>query len=157
MSNVSLQERLAVQQHQVLAALSLVICAACTTPPAPYNVDGKDAAGQKDASALMAENASASLAKRFPNASSPPKLLNAVAPVISRAATNHGGMGTVTVEVLVSTTGHVSLVTVLESPSQYLSDDVSMAVRQWVFTPLMVDGEAKEFQFRYPFHFRLGA
>lgn len=70
---------------------------------------------------------------------------------------NHGNMGTVRVEASVAKDGRVTEVRVLESPNEYLSDDVSKALMQWVFSPLIVDGESKEFKFRQPFHFRLGA
>lgn len=76
---------------------------------------------------------------------------------MSRAAANHGSMGTVRVEVSVAKDGRVTEVKVLESPNEYLSEDVSKALMQWVFSPLIVDGENKDFKFRQPFDFRLRA
>lgn len=134
-----------------------VLVAACTTPPHPYDVNGKGAGTSNDASLLMVESANAALAKRFAKASSPPKILHAVAPEMSRAAVNHGGMGTVRVEASVAKDGRVTEVRVLESPNEYLSENVSKALMQWVFSPLIVDGETKDFKFRQPFYFRLRA
>lgn len=76
---------------------------------------------------------------------------------MSRAAINHGNMGAVRVEVSVAKDGRVTEVRVLESPNEYLSEDVSRALMQWVFSPLVIDGESKAFKFRQPFNFQLSA
>ncbi len=76
---------------------------------------------------------------------------------MSKAAINYGHMGTVHVEVSVAKDGRVTEVRVLESPNEYLSEDVSRALMQWVFSPLIMGGENKAFKFRQPFVFRPGA
>jgi len=145
-------------RHSLITLLaSGALAAACTTPKAPYEVGNRSVKTPEDATSLMKEVTDSRMAEWFSKASSPPKLKHAVAPTMSAAAANHGGMGTVLVEVLVAKDGRVTAVKVLESPNQYLSEDVSVALKQWVFTPLVIEGESRAFTFRHPFHFRLGS
>ncbi|MBL0726271.1 TonB family protein [Piscinibacter sp. HJYY11] len=104
----------------------------------------------------MAEDVNGLLAKRFDKVASPPKATKAVIPEGSEATANHGGMGAVLFVVYVGKDGRVKDVRILESPNQYLSEDVIKAFMQWEFTPLAGDGEPKEFNFklRIPFHLR---
>ena len=68
-------------------------------------------------------------------------------------------MGAVLFYVSVGKEGQVKKVHFLESPNQYLSEDVIKAFMQWEFTPLLVDGAPAEFNFklRIPFHLRRAA
>lgn len=144
---------------KAVSLLALLACCAlgsgCTTPASPFKVGDKPVATQAGATQLLIDETNLKLAHIHPKASTPPKLVSAVLPAISRGAANHGGMGTVKVEVLVSREGRPTEVRILESPNPYLSDDVTQALMQWVFSPLVVDGEPRNFRFRQPFNFGL--
>ena len=127
---------------------------ACTTPQPLYGSGSRTASTREGASLLMAETVDLILAKKFDKSSTPPKTKKAVVPEGSNASANHGGMGAVLFEVSVGKDGLVKEVKVLESPNQYLSEDVIKAFMQWEFTPLLVDGEPKEFSFKLRLPFR---
>jgi outer membrane biosynthesis protein TonB len=102
----------------------------------------------------MAEQANAALARMFPSLSEPPKLLNVVVPEMTRAAIMGDFKGTVIAELSIASDGHVTRVRIIESPSSTLSEPVEAALCQWVFRPLVVDGEAKAFKVRQSFNYR---
>jgi TonB family protein len=133
-----------------------VLSAGCTTPPPLYGSGTRSASTEKEATALMAERVDQILAEKFDKSTSPPKTRKSVFPHGSDASANHGGMGAVLFELSVGKDGLVKDVRVLESPNQYLSEDVFKAFKQWEFTPLLVDGAPAEFslKLRLPFGMR---
>jgi outer membrane biosynthesis protein TonB len=135
--------------------LCCVLSAGCATPRSTYEVNGKGADSTQAASRLMAEQANAALARMFPTLSDPPRLLNVVAPAMTRAAIAGDFTGTVVAELNIASDGHVTTVKIIESPSSALSEIVVDALGQWVFRPLVVDGEAKAFKVRQYFNYRI--
>ena len=134
--------------------LCCILSAACGTPRSPYEVSGIGAANAQAASRLMAERANAALARMFPTLSEPPKLSTVVVPEMARAAIMGDFQGTVIAELSISSDGHVTAVRIIESPSSTLSEPVVAALGQWIFGPLVVDGEAKAFKVRQSFNYR---
>lgn len=157
MSNATLPEPRSMRPLQrALLIASAAAMLACTTPLPLYGSGNESASTREEASVLMAARVNEILAEKFKGpGASPPTTRKAVFPVGSNASANHGGMDAVLFDVSVGKDGLVKDVKVLESPSQYLSEDVIKAYRQWEFTPLLVDGEARAFGFRLRQPFRM--
>jgi TonB family protein len=85
----------------------------------------------------------------------PPQLLKSVAPEIPREAIAMNIDGEVTAELEVTTTGTVSKVNILRSSDELFSGAVAAAMKQWVFTPLILNGSPAKFKIRQTYKFRL--
>lgn len=82
--------------------------------------------------------------------------MHTVAPKMPLEALEKGIEGSVRVLLLVDHKGHVAEVKVLKSPSILLSDAVVKAMKQWRFTPRLVNGSPQPFTAEQTYEFRAG-
>ena len=73
-----------------------------------------------------------------------PKLVRQVPPAYPAAARQAGISGVVRLRVAINKDGRVRDITVVSGPSPELSAAAMEAVRQWVYQPTLLNGEAVE-------------
>ena len=140
-----------------LLAAGLCGCATPHRPPPPdeYVIEGKRVQGSEAAARLIAQTADAAAADQLAHADRPPKLLRSVAPTMPRQAIERGIQGDVYAELVIEADGTVSSVRILKSPDELLSQAAIEAMKQWLFSPLIVQGVAKQFKARQVYTFRI--
>lgn len=140
-------------------AIILSACAASQPDPQPvdhYRVAGKSAQGPQEGARLIAERENLVTAGQFSSeADRAPKLIRSVAPVMPRAAIELGIQGAVRAELVIEPDGTVSSVKILQSPDALLSQAVTAAMKQWAFSPLIVQGVATRFTAVQSFRFQI--
>ena len=72
---------------------------------------------------------------------------------VSSVSARRGGV--VSAELRVSNEGVVTDVKVLEAPDEAISNSVGLSLRQWRFSPIVVNGSAVEVRGRLVFYFRV--
>ncbi len=82
-----------------------------------------------------------------------PRLRSGDPPRYTRQAREAGVEGVVTVLILIARSGRVRSVRVISSTVPILDDEVVRAVREWRFSPPMVDGQRVEMYLRQPIRF----
>ena len=70
-----------------------------------------------------------------------PKPTSKVQPVYPETARKEKVMGLVVLETIISDTGKVEDITVVDSPDERLSEAAKTAVKQWIFEPALCEGE----------------
>jgi TonB family protein len=84
-----------------------------------------------------------------------PKPAHKVQPVYPESARKEKAMGLVILETMISDTGEVERVSVLESPDDRLSEAAVTAVKQWTFEPALCEGEPVGVYFNLTIKFAL--
>jgi TonB family protein len=145
--------------------LAVILLSACATPrPNPptslpraddYQVDGRKVQGAKEGARLISEKANLAAAAQTSEAERSPRLINSVAPAMPRQAIAQNIQGDVTAELVVESNGTVSSIKILRSPDTLLSQAVIEAMKQWTFSPLIVNGAAKQFKATQTYTFRI--
>ena len=118
-------------------------------------IEGKRVQGSEAAARLIAQTADAAAADQLAHADRPPKLLRSVAPTMPRQAIERGIQGDVYAELVIEADGTVSSVRILKSPDELLSQAAIEAMKQWLFSPLIVQGVAKQFKAKQVYAFRI--
>ncbi len=144
-----------------LVAILLSACAAphllSLAPPPPaddYQIEGKKVRGAQEGARLIAESANAA-ATQTSQADRSPRLMHSVAPTMPRQAVARNIQGDVAAELVVESNGTVSSVKILRSPDDALSQAVVEAMKQWTFSPFVVQGVAKQFKVMQTYTFRI--
>ena len=143
-----------------IALLSFLAASGCATgDKTKYEVQGRKAVGADDGASLIAETGNALAAVAAPGIfgknDRPPQLVKSVAPEVPREAIARNIGGEVTAELEVTATGTVSKVNILRSSDELFSSAVVSAMKQWVFTPLILNGSPATFKIRQTYRFRL--
>ena len=137
----------------------LVTSGCATGDKTTYEVQGRKAVGANEGASLIAETGNALAAVAAPDIfgknDRPPRLLKSVAPEVPKEAIAKNIDGEVTAELEVTTTGTVSKVNILRSSDELFSSAVASAMKQWVFTPLVLNGSPAAFKIRQTYRFRL--
>ena len=117
------------------ACVAIGIAAATSAVALRVGVD-QGSAGEKDA-------ASKSIPTEVPAKEMQERVISKVPPVYPPEAKKARIQGTVILEAVIGKTGHVENLNVVSGPNE-LQQSAMDAVRQWVYKPYLVDGNAVE-------------
>jgi len=132
------------------------LLAGCAVAPAQLvRIGGQTAEDPQSAATLIAERGNIATAAQIRGADTPPRLVKSVAPTMPREAIYNGIVGAVTADATVDVDGRVSDVRILSSPNEILSTAVVEALRQWMFTPLTINGLPCKFVVRQTYSFNV--
>jgi TonB family protein len=84
-----------------------------------------------------------------------PKPVSKVQPVYPETARKEKVTGLVVLETIISDTGKVEDITVVDSPDERLSEAAKTAVKQWIFEPALCEGEPVGVYFNLTIKFAL--
>lgn len=85
-----------------------------------------------------------------------PEILQRVEPAYPTMARELGISETVIAELVVGKDGFVREVTILKNRTGIFDDQVRVAVKNWIFRPLVLDGRVVSFRYLQTVSFRLG-
>ena len=85
----------------------------------------------------------------------PPRVIKKTQPTYPQEARRAGVSGEVIVSLVVTKTGEISKVTILESPDEMLSKATLDAIESWEFEPATLKGEPVEVEHKVTVRFRL--
>lgn len=140
-----------ISMRQFLAALACLLSATAYAQPAPASVPACPGTGTT--SDELKASVTCELARHTTGVTKSPQLIEAEPPVMPRYAAHAGISGEVQIEFTVDSSGRVAEIRILHSADRMLSDAVRYAVKHWVFSPMIVDGQPREFVNRQTFEF----